>query len=1154
MAQIPTTRGNPQASEIAVQDALTILGSLSREDLQTTLGLINADTGMFLEDRNILLTQGGNITFTGTQVQFTEALKLEINSQTGGGAPTVIDLGSSNRSVSADGRMIYAVIDRSAGTATVTADAATLPTVTSANKEVFLIAKRVDDGAGIKKLYFRNGFTLEENQSAYMTKSGHLLEGIASTTTSGGTLTLTKTSKVYQRLTGTNSHTVVLPDATTMQDSDKFIISNRSTTSIDIEDDGNNALKTLDPDSQARFVLADNGTSDGTWDIENVAAGEGGFGGINYIENWNAEDNNTTGWGEFDEGIIVPAADINFGDDEIEKTSHGFVDGLAVRYRSTGTVIGGLTNDEIYYVVNAASDDFQLSDTKGGSEIDLTSQGTGNHHFGPAEPRDGTGGSAANFALSTQAFVVLRDSYSFYLSKSGSVPAQGQGINYDFTIDEADKGKRLRISFDWRTDSAYDTNDMGVYIYDKDNSNLIRPSYTNLPATEDSTTKIQVYFNATDADDYRLILYAQSQSTSNYKVYFDNVVVGPEDVVQGLPFSEAIEIPDAAVSNIATNVQNQGGYYWRVGNRMIVQAGVEWSGVDSTTTAVNPIIPDGLSVDTTKLKSGWSDPEADRVTVGSWHFWDTGSNESYGCTVVYDIGDDLIYLNISNGNNTVRPASNRPVTIAAGDSIHWQFEVPIAEWAGSSVGLANSRVEYASNNGTWTNNDTTSFQYGPSGQIMGGALPAARYKRVRFLTPIQSTDKLTLEVSEDQDVWLEVTANVSGLTVPTYNYDGTNNQGVMLLSVAGSKTDVDVYFAEKMWKTSDWPSNIYWRVSKSSNPLSVSFIPNNELITSINSNFTMSDYDNIGTIIGTAGSSTFNFVDGDVTVGTDTIDTGGAHGLSNGDTVWLNNNSGTLPTGLTHGKTYFVIGVSGTAFKLSETVGGSAVNITAASGGGTHSLNIGITATLPTAANNINRKVVIKKSDDTGQRVVIVGSIDGDNFKNLYKQGDTITVQCDGSSWFVIESRFKSKGQIRIDTPTGYGSAGSNKIRKWTSGNKVIIGRAIGYTSDSVNGDVFHIHEPGVYAISYSDSRSGATNDFLVGISLNAPTTTNLSSLTAAQRLVEASSTGNSAYKINAKVTVLLDTGDKIRAHSNGNLDTTDARSQFTITQVTSSG
>lgn len=172
MATIPNTRGNPQASDIAVQTALPMVGSSSREDLQSTLGLADSEIAKLFEDRNIQLTDGGLISFLGTSVQFTQSLKLHINSKVAGTAPTIIDLGSTTRNVSADGRMIYAVVDRTAGTATVTDDSTILPAVTSTSQEVFLIAKRVDSPDGIKRIYFRNGSAFNEGQSARLGSAG----------------------------------------------------------------------------------------------------------------------------------------------------------------------------------------------------------------------------------------------------------------------------------------------------------------------------------------------------------------------------------------------------------------------------------------------------------------------------------------------------------------------------------------------------------------------------------------------------------------------------------------------------------------------------------------------------------------------------------------------------------------------------------------------------------------------------------------------------------------------------------------------------------------------------------------------------------------------------------------------------------------------
>lgn len=88
-------------------------------------------------------------------------------------------------------------------------------------------------------------------------------------------------------------------------------------------------------------------------------------------------------------------------------------------------------------------------------------------------------------------------------------------------------------------------------------------------------------------------------------------------------------------------------------------------------------------------------------------------------------------------------------------------------------------------------------------------------------------------------------------------------------------------------------------------------------------------------------SAGFTFVDADVSAANDTI-TEAAHGLTTGQVVELFNSGGTLPAGLSLLTLYYVIKVDADTFKLATSVenatDGTAVNITAAAGGGTHTL------------------------------------------------------------------------------------------------------------------------------------------------------------------------------------------------------------------------
>lgn len=107
------------------------------------------------------------------------------------------------------------------------------------------------------------------------------------------------------------------------------------------------------------------------------------------------------------------------------------------------------------------------------------------------------------------------------------------------------------------------------------------------------------------------------------------------------------------------------------------------------------------------------------------------------------------------------------------------------------------------------------------------------------------------------------------------------------------------------------------------------------------------------------------FADGDVTTGTDTVNITG-HGFYTGMECVLTT-TGTLPTGLSTGTTYYVIRVDDDNIKFATTIGNArndiVVDITAAVGGGTHTVDV----TNPTALSSpseanfavINNKLII---------------------------------------------------------------------------------------------------------------------------------------------------------------------------------------------------
>lgn len=164
-----------KARQTELKAAQTMLGSAANATLDTVFPLINNEMAKLFEDRNALLVGGGLITFTGTQIQFSENLVLTLNQLYSGSGTLSISLGSSTVTL-ANGEIWYAVIDRSLGTAT-TAVASSLGQLSSSQQERFLIARRQDAGDGTQRVYFRNGMALDAGQTVRLGSAGSGGEG-----------------------------------------------------------------------------------------------------------------------------------------------------------------------------------------------------------------------------------------------------------------------------------------------------------------------------------------------------------------------------------------------------------------------------------------------------------------------------------------------------------------------------------------------------------------------------------------------------------------------------------------------------------------------------------------------------------------------------------------------------------------------------------------------------------------------------------------------------------------------------------------------------------------------------------------------------------------------------------------------------------------
>jgi hypothetical protein len=87
--------------------------------------------------------------------------------------------------------------------------------------------------------------------------------------------------------------------------------------------------------------------------------------------------------GQLNQSPTPTVVSFDIGNSKVNWTSHGMLDGDRCRFFTNGTLPTGITDYDLtatrYYVVNATSNDFQVSATAGGSAITFSGTQAGNH-------------------------------------------------------------------------------------------------------------------------------------------------------------------------------------------------------------------------------------------------------------------------------------------------------------------------------------------------------------------------------------------------------------------------------------------------------------------------------------------------------------------------------------------------------------------------------------------------------------------------------------------------------------------------------------------------------------------------------------------------------------------------------------------------------
>jgi hypothetical protein len=303
--------------------------------------------------------------------------------------------------------------------------------------------------------------------------------------------------------------------------------------------------------------------------------------------------------------------------------------------------------------------------------------------------------------------------------------------------------------------------------------------------------------------------------TTDAGIVISDVIVGPGQVMP-VPAVGTWQTFTPSLTNISTSAI--AGKYRRISDSMEIQ--VQATVSSAASGGIRVTIPSDYSIDTSALASS-----TEIVTLGSAYALDTGT--AYYIGSVISIPGDADEVQLVGYNNGALWNATQPFTWASGDKLSVIFTVPIAEWAGAPNYAGQNDVEYASVGGTWDAASSTTV-YGPSGVQMGGALTAQRIKTVTFLSTIQPTDAIEIQMSRDGVVWTPMIGSVT--TAGRIVSSMTNNAG-SLMGAAWEKNSANsilVYFGRYSSVENDdgagydWGTD-YWRVVKTRAGAAVGF-------------------------------------------------------------------------------------------------------------------------------------------------------------------------------------------------------------------------------------------------------------------------------------------------------------------------------------------
>lgn len=311
------------------------------------------------------------------------------------------------------------------------------------------------------------------------------------------------------------------------------------------------------------------------------------------------------------------------------------------------------------------------------------------------------------------------------------------------------------------------------------------------------TGQLPFTFDADSSATYT-ISFTQTARTSSNTLYATLISIGNGQVSQTAALSYLGRDTSLTTGNFGT-ISGVSVDYWRSTN--VLKAKGKFVLGTPVAAIATITLRDGLSADV-----GFTQ------IVGRW--WRENASASTRKTSPLYIANTGTQLGFGNDDYTTAVglfgAINGSAVATVGETVHFEYEVPVSAWAGSvSTGPAPAE-EWAYNSSTSTSSDTSSFGYGQAGALIQNFAPAGTTpvsKRVRFQYPIQRDEAVVILVDGGSGGarW----QTFQDATIGFLDLNGGTYYGAAFTFV--NSTDIDVNFYSKALPSLAWSSINTWR-------------------------------------------------------------------------------------------------------------------------------------------------------------------------------------------------------------------------------------------------------------------------------------------------------------------------------------------------------